>query len=42
MAARAIRPLNLPTWSRTLEWSVMGLVVAMLVATFMHLSLIHI
>ena len=36
MAARAMRPLNLPTWSRTLEWSVMGLVVAMLVATFMH------
>ena len=36
MAERAMRPLSLPTWSRTLEWSVMGMVVAILVAAFMH------
>ncbi len=36
MAERALRPLSLPTWSRTLEWSVMGIVVAVLVAAFMH------
>jgi len=36
MAERAMRHLSLPTWSRTLEWSVMGLVVAILVVAFMH------
>ncbi len=36
MVERALRPLSLPTWSRTLEWSVMGIVVAILVAAFTH------